>query len=151
LGRIMMELNITRTKLATVTIASAAIDDVTGWILLATVAGVVRSGFEPGAMLRMCGETIAFVAAMALVVRPILLRAVDFFLRRGRGELPVAGLAVVLGCNFACALATSYIGIFAVFGSFMMGAILASNHHFREAFARKLRDFVTAFFLPIFF
>lgn len=151
LGRIMMELNITRTKLATVTIVSAAMDDVTGWILLATVASVVRSGFEPIAMLRMAGETIAFVGVMIFVARPILLRAVDFLLQRGRGDLSVAGFAIVLGCNFACALATSYIGIFAIFGSFTMGAVLASHDQFREAFTRKLRDFVTVFFLPIFF
>src|SRR5262245_32291761 len=104
LGRIMMELNITRTKLATLTIVSAAMDDVTGWILLATVASVVRSGFEPLATLGMFGATIAFVGAMIFVARPILLRLVALLLRRGRGELSVTGFAVILGCNFACAL-----------------------------------------------
>jgi len=52
LARIMMELNITRTQLGTITITAAAIDDTAGWILLATVAAVVRTGFEPMATAR---------------------------------------------------------------------------------------------------
>src|SRR5262249_53486829 len=46
LGRIMVELGITRTRLGAVTIASAAVDDATGWILLASVAAVVNGKFE---------------------------------------------------------------------------------------------------------
>src|SRR5262249_50820793 len=43
------------------------------------------------------------------------------------------------------------IGIFAVFGAFFLGAVLSGEHEFRAAVNRRLRDFVTAFFLPIFF
>src|SRR5262249_24510469 len=47
LGRMMMELNITRTRLGAITISAAAVDDATGWILLAAVAAVVRAQFDP--------------------------------------------------------------------------------------------------------
>ena len=40
LGRIMMELNITRSRLGAVTITAAAIDDACGWILLATISAL---------------------------------------------------------------------------------------------------------------
>ncbi|HEY1859182.1 MAG TPA: cation:proton antiporter, partial [Gemmataceae bacterium] len=50
-----------------------------------------------------------------------------------------------------CAIATNLIGIFAVFGAFLLGAVLSGEQEFRWAVARKVRDFVTAFFLPIFF
>src|SRR5262249_44916622 len=43
------------------------------------------------------------------------------------------------------------IGIFAVFGAFFLGAVLSGEHAFRQAVGRQLRDFVTAFFLPLFF
>ena len=42
LGRMLMELNITRTRLGSVTLSAAAVDDAAGWILLAAVAAVVR-------------------------------------------------------------------------------------------------------------
>jgi Kef-type K+ transport system membrane component KefB len=43
------------------------------------------------------------------------------------------------------------IGIFAIFGAFLLGACLSGEHEFRQAIGRRMRDFVSAFFLPIFF
>src|SRR5262249_19075913 len=47
LGRIMMEMNITRTRLGAVTLAAAALDDVAGWILLAAVAAITHATLDP--------------------------------------------------------------------------------------------------------
>src|SRR2546423_9454722 len=47
LGRVMVEFNIHRTELGVLTITAAAIDDALGWILLAVVAAIVGSHFEP--------------------------------------------------------------------------------------------------------
>jgi Kef-type K+ transport system membrane component KefB len=46
---------------------------------------------------------------------------------------------------------TNLIGIFAVFGPLVLGAVLSGEEAFRIAVNRRLRDFVTAFFLPLFF
>jgi Kef-type K+ transport system membrane component KefB len=46
LGRLMMELNITRTRIGTVTISAAAVDDACGWILLATISGVAQARLQ---------------------------------------------------------------------------------------------------------
>jgi Kef-type K+ transport system membrane component KefB len=151
LGRIMMELNITRTRVGTVTIAAAAVDDAAGWILLAAVAAVVRSEFEPRHILLMIGETIAFAAVMVFGVRPLLRRWVRYALRQNDGDLSVTSLALLLAVTFGCTIATNVIGIFAVFGAFLLGAVLSGEHDFRVAVNRRLRDFVTAFFLPLFF
>jgi Kef-type K+ transport system membrane component KefB len=51
----------------------------------------------------------------------------------------------------AAAAATNLIGIFSIFGAFFLGAILYDQHEFRAAVQERLRDFVTVFFLPIFF
>jgi Kef-type K+ transport system membrane component KefB len=60
-------------------------------------------------------------------------------------------LAVLLVCLLLCAIATNLIGIFAIFGAFLLGAVLSDLEPFRTAVIARLRDFVTAFFLPIFF
>jgi Kef-type K+ transport system membrane component KefB len=52
---------------------------------------------------------------------------------------------------FLSALGTSIIGIFAIFGGFMFGAILYDQHELRNAIKQRMQDFVTVFFLPIFF
>jgi Kef-type K+ transport system membrane component KefB len=151
LGRMMMELNITRTRLGAITISAAAVDDACGWILLAAIAAIVRAQFVLGGMLFMMAETMGFALVMIFVVRPLLRPWVRRVLQRGEGELGVNALAVLLALIFASAIVTNLIGIFAIFGAFLFGAILSDEHAFRQAISRRLRDFVTAFFLPIFF
>jgi Kef-type K+ transport system membrane component KefB len=151
LGRMMMELGITRTRLGAITISAAAVDDAAGWILLATVAAVVGSGFRPAQTLVMVGATVTFGLGMVYVGRPLLRRWARWVLRVGGGELTLNSLAVLLAVVLLCAIATNLIGIFAIFGAFVLGAVLSDEHAFREAVARRLRDLVTAFFLPIFF
>jgi Kef-type K+ transport system membrane component KefB len=151
LGRMMMELNITRTRLGAITIAAAAVDDATGWILLATVAAIVRAEFDPKATFAMIGWTVAFALGMAFLAGPLLRRWARFALRKGDGEIGLNSLAILLAVICACAIATNLIGIFAIFGAFVLGAVLSGEHEFRQAIGRRLREFVTAFFLPIFF
>ncbi len=151
LGRMMMELNITRTRLGAITITAAAIDDASGWILLAAVSALVTSAFSPIKTVQMIGLTLGFALLMAIVVRPLLARWIHWSLKRGQGELGVNALAILFIVLFLCAVATSLIGIFAIFGAFILGAVLSGEHEFRDAVGRQLRNFITVFFLPIFF
>jgi len=151
LGRIMLELGITRTRLGAITIAAAALDDAGGWILLATVAAIVRSAFDPSRTLLMVAETLGFALLMVIVVRPALRRWVAYVLRSGNSELSINALVVLVVLLLGCAIATNLIGIFAVFGAFVLGAVLSGEEAFRVAVNSRLRDFVYAFFLPVFF
>ncbi len=151
LGRIMVELNIHRTRLGTLTITAAAIDDALGWILLAAASAMIHGGFELWAMAKMAVLTIGFVAFCLFVARPLLTRSTDYLLSRGNGNLSVVELSVVLVTVFFAAAATNAIGIFAIFGPFVLGAVLSDQHEFREAVGRQLREIVYALFLPIFF
>ncbi len=154
LARMMLEWNITRTRLGTITISAAAIDDATGWILLAAVAAAARAElggpeFRWSSLLLMIAETVGFVLFMILVARPILQRGVRWAMRRG--GLGVNALTAVMVIVLLCSLATNLIGIFAVFGAFFLGAVLSSEKEFREAVSSRVRDFVTVLLLPIFF
>jgi Kef-type K+ transport system membrane component KefB len=149
LARIMMELSITRTRLGAITITAAAVDDALGWILLATVAAVVRTGFEPIATMVMIGETAAFILVMIFVVRPLMTRWARWTQRRR--DLGLDAQAVLLAVLFGCAIVTDLIGIFAVFGAFLLGAVYSGEHDFREKVSAKWRDLVSGFLLPIFF
>ncbi|HLX63687.1 MAG TPA: cation:proton antiporter [Planctomycetota bacterium] len=150
LARIMMELNITPTRLGAITITAAAIDDATGWIMLASVSAVVNSSFAPMKTALMALETIAFAAFVIFVLKPPLARLLRRSLQRNR-KLSVNWLAAIFVILFLCAIATNLIGIFAIFGAFLFGAALSTEHDFNEAIAERIRDLVTALFLPIFF
>jgi len=147
----MMELHITRTQIGVVTIAAAAVDDACGWIILATISSLVQAQFQIWRCLGMVLATVGFFVLLVFVARPWLKIFVRRALARGRGDLSLNSLAVVLVLLFLCALATSVIGIFAIFGAFLLGTVLSDETEFREVMARHLRDFLTVFFLPIFF
>jgi Kef-type K+ transport system membrane component KefB len=151
LGRIMMELQITRTRVGSITMTAAAVDDAIGWILLAAVAAVVRSNFDPLDTLRMVALTLAFATAMFLAVGPLLARYFTRALRANHGELSATSFAVLLVALLLSALATNLIGIFAVFGAFALGAALSNQEDLRRAVPAKLHDIVTGFFVPVFF
>ncbi len=147
----MMELNVTRTRLGAITITAAAVDDACGWILLATIAAVVRSNFDPLETLRMAALTAGFVLFMVFAARPLLVRHFAASMRRNGGRLSPNALAVLFVSLFACAVVTNLIGIFAVFGAFLFGAVLSDQVELRKAAAVKLHDVVTGFFVPVFF
>jgi Kef-type K+ transport system membrane component KefB len=154
LGRILIEMGMQRTPLGATVIAAAACDDAVGWILLAAVSAITVGSFEAAAIVRMAAATLAFAAAMLLVVRPLALKPLERAVvddGAGRPRLPLGWLSVLLAALLLAALVTSRIGIFAIFGAFLLGAALSGSPRLREAVAGHFADFVTVFFLPIFF
>jgi Kef-type K+ transport system membrane component KefB len=150
LGRIMIELDLTRTKLGVIAIASAAANDVIGWLLLAFITALTVSNFDP----RMLAFKVLMVAAFALIsakwVRPLLKRAVRRSNPQG-GKMSANLLGGLICVAFLGAMTTYQIGIFAIFGGFMMGVILYDEQELVEAWRERVGGFVTVFFLPIFF
>jgi Kef-type K+ transport system membrane component KefB len=151
LGRMLVEFNINRTAVGTITITAAAIGDAAGWIILATVSAIVRSELDPARILLMVMSAAAYTAFMLFVARPYLVRWTRRALEQGKGDLSLNSLAIVILLMFASAAVTNLIGLFSILGAFVMGTILFDQHAFREAVTRRSRDFVTVFFLPIFF
>lgn len=151
LGRIMIELGITRTRIGALTISAAAVDDACGWILLATIASIVQAEFHVWHTVRMIAETLGFFLAMVVVVRPLLKRFIRKAIQQGQGDLGPGSLSVVYAAVFLSALATNLIGIFAIFGAFTLGTVLSDEPQLREIMGRHLRNFLTVIFLPIFF
>jgi Kef-type K+ transport system membrane component KefB len=150
LGRIMIELNLTRTRIAVVAISAAAVNDVVGWLLLALVTTLTASHFIGSEFILRVAMVAIFGISSILLVRPLLKRAI----RRSNpsagtmsGNL-LGGLLVVI---FVAAMTTYKIGIFAIFGAFMMGVILFDEAELVAAWRDRVGNFVTVFFLPIFF
>lgn len=150
LGRIMMEFNMTRTRLGVICISVAAITDVVGWLLLAVVTAVSLSDFSLAGFARTLGLLAGYIAVSWLLVRPVLHRAVKHSVvteHRFSDNL----LGLLIATIFLSSMATYKIGIFAIFGGFMMGVLLHDQHEVVSAWRNKVGEFVSVFFLPIFF
>jgi len=148
LARILTERRLLRTKVGAVTITCAAVDDVTAWCILAFVVSIVRATAITEAITTTV-LAVAYTLGMLLLVRPFLARVAA----RGTGRegLTQNVVAVTFVLLFLSAWATELIGIHALFGAFLMGAIIPREAGFARVLAEKLEDIVVIVLLPTFF
>lgn len=146
LARILSDRRLDKTEMGVVALGCAASDDVTAWCLLAFVVGVAKSQVE-GALL-VTVWTLVFLAVMFFLVRPLIVRFSRWSEREEADGLPVAALFVAV---LVAAIATQAIGIHAVFGPFLLGAIIPHDSRIARELSHKLHDVVTILLLPAFF
>jgi Kef-type K+ transport system membrane component KefB/nucleotide-binding universal stress UspA family protein len=149
LARILTERNLTRTRVGAVTIACAAVDDVTAWSILAVVVAVVRAGSAEVPLWVTLAGSAAFVGLMLTVGRRVLGWLGGYAVARGRVTQDL--LAVVLLVLLASAWTTEWLGIHALFGAFLLGAVMPRERVLVHGLTEKLEDVTVVFFLPLFF
>jgi Kef-type K+ transport system membrane component KefB len=156
LARILTDRGLTRTELGVAALTCAAVDDVTAWCLLAVVVGVSRAALSNA--LVSAALAVAFIALMFLVGRPIAARLA----RSGAAGLSAdasaepdqpssAALAWTLGGLLVSAVVAEAIGIHAIFGAFIYGAILPTTSPIARQFTLVRTPVVTILLLPAFF
>ena len=150
LGRIMMEFNMTRTPIGVIAISAAAINDVIGWLLLALITTLSLSHFDGPDFALKVALVLLFFAVSWFGVRPLMKRILHRCDARS-GALTNNLLGIVLAAIFLSAMTTYQLGIFAIFGGFMMGVLLHDEHAFVTTWRKRISPFVMVFFLPIFF
>ena len=148
LARILGDHRLLRTRIGALAIACAAVEDVIAWCVLAFVIAFVRSDGLAHAALT-TALAVGFVAAMLLVVRPLLARLF------ARTDAPVTLSNDLVAIAVLGALGSAWIsdriGIHLVFGAFLFGAIVPKRDGFAHALADKLEAIVVVVFLPLFF
>jgi Kef-type K+ transport system membrane component KefB len=147
LARILTDRHIHKTKIGVLTLACAAIDDVTAWCLLAFVVSVAQA--QAGGTLRTILMAIVYVAIMLFAVRPVVIRMTNWIDKKGQVTQGV--LAGILLATLLSSLATEMIGIHSIFGAFVLGAIIPNTSFVAKELTSKLEDFVIVFMLPAFF
>lgn len=148
LARIIQERNMTKTQLGTLTIASAANDDVTAWCLLAIVIAIAKAGTFASALYSV-GLAIAYIVVMFLLVRPFLKKVGEVY--ANKEAINKTFVAFILLILIISSCITEVIGIHALFGAFMAGVVMPSNIGFRKVMMEKVEDISLVFFLPLFF
>jgi Kef-type K+ transport system membrane component KefB len=149
LARILQERGITQTVVGTTAITCAAIGDATAWAVLAFVVAIARSTGLDAALVTLL-LAILFAALMWLGVR----RMLPSWLGSARltADAPSAGtLAAVLLVVVAASLCTELIGIHALFGAFVAGAVMPETDGFRQKINARVQGFSSVLLLPLFF
>jgi len=148
LARIVQERGIHKTKIGALVITCAAADDITAWCLLAVVIAIVKAGSFVSALYIIVLAAI-YVLLMIKVVSPFLKRVGDLHASRESLSKPI--VAIFFLTLVISAYATEIIGIHALFGAFMAGAIMPDNVKFRNVFIEKVEDVSLVLLLPLFF
>jgi Kef-type K+ transport system membrane component KefB len=154
LARILSERRLLRTPIGAVAIACAAIDDVTAWCILAAVVVIVRAtgghGASAGVPLWVTiGGSVAFVAFMVTVGRRALRTLENRYAARGRVTQDM--IAVMIVAALASAWITERLGVHALFGAFLVGAVAPKHEGFVHALAERFEDLMVVLLLPLFF
>jgi Kef-type K+ transport system membrane component KefB len=149
LARILEERRLTHTPLGVTAITCAAVDDVTAWSILAFVVAVTTAGSAATLLLAMLALSTAFVVVMIAAVRPTLRRVLH--LDERADTLAKGHIAVIVAVLLGSALTTELIGIHALFGAFLAGAIMPSDGRLRRMLRERLESVSAVFLLPLFF
>ena len=146
LARILTDYRMSRTRLGVLALSCAAIDDVTAWCLLAFVVGIAKA--EMGQGLFVAAGAVAFITFMFLLGRPIL----QWVAVRWDGEAQTRGATtLVFVALLLSSLTAEVIGIHAIFGAFLLGAVIPHDSALARVLTRQLEQVVTILLLPAFF
>jgi Kef-type K+ transport system membrane component KefB len=149
LARILSERGLVRSRMGTLAIACAAVDDITGWCILAYIVVLVRVAHATRPAWITVAGSLAYVLVMVFGVRRFLPWFERSFRKRGRLSDNVVAVVVVL--VLASALATEWLGIHLLFGAFLMGAIMPKTPQFTRYLLHKFESVTVVLLLPLFF
>jgi Kef-type K+ transport system membrane component KefB len=149
LARILTDRGMVRTPVGGLALASAAVDDVVAWSLLAVVVGVAGADGGSSWVILL---SVPYLLLMLTVVRPLLRRLVAARDRAGRLSPDI--LAVVLTGMLLSCVATEWLGLHAIFGAFLFGAVMPKTGTadvLRVEILERLEQVSVLLLLPVFF
>jgi Kef-type K+ transport system membrane component KefB len=149
LARILAERDLLRSPIGTLAIACAAVDDITGWCILAYIVVFIRSEKASLPVWATVGGALVYVLIMLFGVRRLLPRFETQFRKEGRHTESAVSLMIILA--LASALATEWLGIHLVFGAFLMGVIMPKSPDFIQSLQHKMESVTVVVLLPLFF
>jgi Kef-type K+ transport system membrane component KefB len=145
LARILIERNLLGTRMGTVAIACAAVDDITAWILLAVIVALTNHAQDARPIWLMFIYLTVYLALMMVLARVLA----HWSKRNGERRLPPDVLVIFIVLALVSAAVAQWIGIDALVGAFAAG--LATPREFRRELIDKLEAVTLLLFMPLFF
>ncbi|MCC7302891.1 MAG: cation:proton antiporter [Bacteroidia bacterium] len=146
--RILMDMNLFKTNVGMVIVASAMFNDLFGWLIFSVVLSMAG---QPDNM--NIGYTILWVLGFGIFMLTIGKKIIDRILPWVQNKLSWPGgvLSGTLGLCLLCAAFTESIHIHAILGAFIAGIAIGDSVQLHERAREIIHQFVTNFFAPLFF
>lgn len=149
IAKIMMDLNMLKSRVGITIITSAMIDDLLGWILFSVILSMLGTSGGGHSLGYTLGLTAGFVLFMLIFGKRIfdaILPWINKHFAWPGGFLSITICLGLLGAAF-----TEYLGIHAVFGAFIVGIAMGDTSNLTEKAKEIIHQFVNNFFAPLFF
>jgi len=145
--KILMDLNILKTKIGNLVLTSAMIDDFLGWILFSIILQMMNSGKGEGS-----AWPVVMVLVFAVFMMTIARWGINKLLFIAQKNLKIGRVITLAICLcFTGAIITEYLGVRAVFGAFLMGVAIGDSEYFTERHKLILHQFTVNIIAPLFF
>ena len=145
--KVLMDLNIIRTKIGGLVLTAAMIDDFLGWILFSIIIQMMNA--KSDASFSSIMLVLLFVAFMMTIGRWLVDKILAFsakYLTAPNGTITVAICLCMLG-----AVLTEYLGIRGIFGAFLVGVAVGDSKHFNHHIQNVIQQFIVNILAPLFF
>lgn len=148
LARILKERNLLGTRLGTMAISCAAIDDISAWLLLAVLTAMVHSAQSWNRFAITVLLLLVFVAIMLVPVRRAASLLAFLHQEQGAGVQFISSLILVM---LAASWTTERLGVHALFGAFVAGLVMPKNERMTAEAVKRIESLSLALLLPLFF
>jgi Kef-type K+ transport system membrane component KefB len=138
-----------RTRIGSVAITCAAVDDVTAWCILAGIIVIVRSSSSALPLWLMLTGLVGFVLLMLLVVRRVVVNVKSLYQKRG--SLTADTIAIILLLVLTSSLITESLGVHALFGAFLAGVVMPRHPGLSRELSQRFEAVVVVLLLPLYF
>src|SRR6478752_4047855 len=146
IAKILLDLDILRSKIGNLVLTAAMIDDFLGWILFSIIMQLMKPGAESALWsVSMVLIYTAFILTIGRWIVDKILLIADKFLSAG-GLITVAVSFCLLSAVY-----TEYLGVRGIFGAFLMGVAIGDSRFFPERLQNILHQFVINIIAPLFF
>ncbi len=147
---VVREMNFMRRDLGQIIVASAILEDTTGWIIIAVALGLAANGnIDLWSLGRSVIGTALFLVLSFTVGRRIVFTLIRWTNDHLESELPV--ITTILVIMMAMAVTTALIGVNTVLGAFVAGILIGESPILTQHIDERLRGLIVALFMPVFF
>lgn len=149
IARVLMDLNIFKSNMGMLIIASAMITDLVGWMIFSVILSMLGHGNNNMSLGATIALTVGFTIMMLTIGKNIINKGLPWINKKL--AWPGGVLSVSIASCFLWAAFTEYIGIHAIFGAFIFGVALGQTIHFSERAKEIVHHFINNIFSPLFF
>lgn len=148
IAKVLMDIDIIKTKVGNLVMTAAMIDDFLGWVLFSIIMTMLNKETGSSAF-KSVGLVLLFVVFMMTAGRWLIDKLMMLVNKFSNQPGITITLSVML-C-FLAAVTTEWLGVRGIFGAFLMGVAIGDSKNFRQTSHAATHQFVINVIAPLFF